>query len=105
MMHLIARSTRLVGVGAVAALVAPALFTGPAVAHPSAARPAAKHAEPLTCATAVPFHRGNFSYPTTLDNRFLPLVPGTKYVLEGRANRGGGATPPKVGVIVSGPAQ
>jgi hypothetical protein len=33
-----------------------------------------------------------FSDPTTIDNRWLPLVPGNQFVLEGTANRGQGAS-------------
>jgi hypothetical protein len=33
-----------------------------------------------------------FSAPTSVDNRWLPLVPGTQFVLEGTANRGQGAS-------------
>ena len=36
------------------------------------------------------FDRGNFSDPTRIDNRWLPLAPGSEFVMEGRANRGGG---------------
>lgn len=37
------------------------------------------------------FDSSNFSEDSTaIDNRFLPLVPGTQFVLEGRANRGSG---------------
>ncbi len=34
-----------------------------------------------------------FSDPTTIDNEWFPLVPGTQFVLEGRANRGQGRLP------------
>jgi len=34
-----------------------------------------------------------FSNPTTIDNQWFPLVPGTQFVLEGRANRGQGRLP------------
>jgi hypothetical protein len=35
----------------------------------------------------LPVH--HFPAPTKIDNPYFPLVPGTQYVLEGRANRGG----------------
>jgi hypothetical protein len=35
--------------------------------------------------------RGAFSNPVRIDNRWLPLTPGTQFVYEGRANRGQGA--------------
>jgi len=31
-----------------------------------------------------------FGHSTRINNKFYPLVPGTQFVLEGRANRGGG---------------
>jgi hypothetical protein len=34
-----------------------------------------------------------FSDPTTIDNEWFPLVPGTQFVLEGKANRGSGRLP------------
>jgi hypothetical protein len=34
--------------------------------------------------------RGKFSHPVKIDNRWLPLAPGTQFILEGRANRGQG---------------
>lgn len=37
----------------------------------------------------LPVH--HFPAPTTIDNQYFPLVPGTQYVLEGRASRGGAA--------------
>jgi hypothetical protein len=36
------------------------------------------------------FERGNFTNPTTIDNRWSPLVPGTQFTFVGRANRGEG---------------
>jgi hypothetical protein len=33
---------------------------------------------------------GHFSDPTRIDNRWLPLAPGTQYVLQGSWNRGAG---------------
>jgi len=61
----------------------------PATAAPSgaaAARPA----------TERDFDRRNFTHPTRIDNRWTPLVPGTQYVFEGRANRGHGRRPHQV---------
>ena len=37
-----------------------------------------------------PFDPNNFSNPTHINNRWLPLVPGTVLELRGQANRGGG---------------
>jgi hypothetical protein len=36
------------------------------------------------------FDQRNFSHATRIDNRWFPLVPGTQFVFEGRANRGHG---------------
>jgi hypothetical protein len=44
----------------------------------------------------APYDPANFTHPTRIDNRFLPLVPGTQIVLEGVANRGGGLLPHRV---------
>jgi hypothetical protein len=44
---------------------------------------------PSDCQRAVAFDPGEFRDSTEIDNRFLPLVPGTQLVLEGRANRTG----------------
>jgi hypothetical protein len=46
-----------------------------------------------TCQPIVPFRAENFERSTRIDNKFLPLVPGTELTLEGRANRGGGILP------------
>jgi len=41
-----------------------------------------------TCQPIVPFDPGNFHHPTRIDNRYLPLVPGTQRVYEGEASGG-----------------
>jgi hypothetical protein len=56
---------------------------------------------PPDCQRAVEFHTAEFSNPTQIDNRFLPLVPGTQLVLEGTANRGPGALPHTVTFTVT----
>lgn len=48
------------------------------------------------CAPFTPFDAGNFTRSATIDNPWLPLVPGTQFVLEGQANRGGGLLPHRV---------
>ena len=48
-----------------------------------------------------PFEPDNFFNPTQINNRFLPLVPGTVLVLEGQASRGGGGAPHRVMFIVT----
>ncbi len=50
----------------------------------------------MPCDPAVPFDPKNFSDPTTIDNPSLPMVPGTRLVLKGQADRGGGLTPHRV---------
>jgi hypothetical protein len=42
------------------------------------------------------FDRRNFPEDPRVDNRFLPLVPGTQFILEGRAIRGGAPLPHRV---------
>lgn len=43
----------------------------------------------------------NFSAPTKITNRWLPLAPGTRTVLEGRANDGGGVLPHRISFTVT----
>ena len=47
-------------------------------------------------ATESDFDARSFSDPTRIDNRWSPLVPGTRFVYEGRANRGEGRLPHRV---------
>jgi hypothetical protein len=42
-----------------------------------------------SCDPVGPFASKDFTRSTTIDNQFLPLVPGTRFILEGRANRTG----------------
>jgi hypothetical protein len=42
---------------------------------------------------APAFDARNFSDPTRIDNKWFPLVPGTQFIMEGRANRGQGRLP------------
>jgi len=53
------------------------------------------------CGPISSFDPSNFSHSTRVDNRWYPLVPGTQYVLEGRANRGGGVLPHRVVIVVT----
>ena len=55
---------------------------------------AARGAEP--CGSAVNFDPRNFSHPTIIDNPYLPMVPGTRLVLKGQADRGGGVAAHRV---------
>jgi hypothetical protein len=56
---------------------------------------------PPTCAPATEFGASNFPSSPKVNNPLFPLVPGTKAILEGRANRGGGALPHKVTFTVT----
>lgn len=42
------------------------------------------------CGASNHFQRQNFTNPTRISNRFFPLQPGTVFILDGTANRGGG---------------
>ena len=48
------------------------------------------------CELFTAFDFRNFSNPTRIDNLWLPMTPGRRYVLEGLANRGGGLLPHRV---------
>lgn len=54
-----------------------------------------------TCDAAQPFDRARFTAPTTINNSWLPLAPGTQFTLEGRSNRGGGVLPHQVILTVT----
>lgn len=45
------------------------------------------------CTPFTPFANARFSNPTNINNPWLPLIPGTQYVLTGQANRGLGVKP------------
>jgi hypothetical protein len=48
------------------------------------------------CPRLVDYDTATFTQSTTIDNQFLPLVPGTQMVLEGRASRTGPPLPHRV---------
>jgi hypothetical protein len=48
------------------------------------------------CAVLQEFDRRAFTDPTRIDNRYLPLVPGAQYILEGVSNRTGLPLPHRV---------
>jgi hypothetical protein len=56
-------------------------------ASPAAAQTAP--ALPPGCDRLVEYDPGQFGSSTVIDNKYLPLIPGTQLVLEGRANRTG----------------
>jgi hypothetical protein len=48
------------------------------------------------CGAANHFLQRNFTRSTQIDNRWMPLVPGLQFILDGVANRGGGPLPHRV---------
>lgn len=48
------------------------------------------------CGASNIFNKRNFTNPTRIDNKWLPLTPGTQFILDGVANRGGGILPHRV---------
>ena len=42
------------------------------------------------CDEVVRFERDAFTRPTRINNKWMPLVPGTQFIFEGRINQGGG---------------
>jgi hypothetical protein len=48
------------------------------------------------CEASNVFRRSNFTNPTRIDNKWSPLVPGTQFILDGEADRGGGLLPHRV---------
>lgn len=56
---------------------------------------------PAGCPQPVAFDSDEFPLRPKIDNKWLPLIPGTQLTLEGRANRGGGALPHTVTFTVT----
>ena len=91
-----------------ATLVALSLLTGSGsawaassqAATPDAASAAGTTANP-SCDPLTSFNRHAFTHSTTINNRWLPWVPGTLFVFQGRANRGGGLLPHRVVTVVT----
>jgi hypothetical protein len=80
------------------------LFVTTAVAGAALSQASAQVSDPTLppdCQRLVAFDPNNFENSTVIDNELLPLVPGTQLVLEGRANRGGGALPHTVTFTVT----
>lgn len=50
----------------------------------------------VDCVQPIAFDSNNFPNPTTIDNTWLPLVPGTQFIYEGEADRGEGVLPHQV---------
>jgi hypothetical protein len=59
----------------------------------AAAGPASAQSVTPPCPRAVDFAQAQFPPHPVIDNTWLPLTPGTRLTLEGRANRGGGPLP------------
>jgi hypothetical protein len=62
----------------------------------SPASAASKPDPRLSRITDKGYDRTNFSDPTTIDNKWFPLAPGTQFVFEGRSDRGRGRLPHRV---------
>jgi hypothetical protein len=56
---------------------------------------------PAGCDRLVQFDSAQFGSSTVIDNKYLPLTPGTQHVLEGRANRTGQLLPHTVTFTVT----
>jgi hypothetical protein len=54
-----------------------------------------------SCKLIVNFQRSNFSKPAKINNKWLPLAPGTKFVLDGKANWGSGLRRHRVVFIIT----
>lgn len=57
------------------------------------ARPALGDVECPACEPLGVYEADGFERPTRINNRWLPLKPGTQMVLQGQSNRGGGLLP------------
>jgi hypothetical protein len=66
-----------------------------------AAAPAQAQGTDPPCPRLVDYETAAFTQSTTIDNQFLPLVPGTQMVLEGRASRTGEPLPHRVTFTVT----
>ena len=53
------------------------------------------------CDALADFESADFGDSTTIDNPWFPLIPGTRYILQGFANRGGGELPHTVTFTVT----
>src|SRR3989304_4345726 len=92
------RFVRLTTVAVLLPLLASAAAAAASAGQATASSPprAASGPAKLPCDPAADFNATDFSNPTTIDNEWLPLVPGTQLILARLANRGGGLLPPPV---------
>jgi hypothetical protein len=89
-------------VGAGAMVVAMMVTSAPARAATAGPASAVRAASPVrSCDSITPFDRRNFTDPTRIDNRFLPFVPGTQFILEGSAATSGGAVTRRIVLTVT----
>jgi len=79
--------------GAVTVALATLVPAGDASAAPATGSAADASAQAARCTLPVPFRASNFHHPTRIDNRFLPLIPGTQHVYQGQVTGGGGTQP------------
>ena len=75
------------------------LLTGVNAAGASSVSTSASSA--LPCAPISNFRAGDFTNPTKIDNRWLPLLPGMQYILDGTTNSGTGGQAHRVIFTVS----
>lgn len=83
------------------ALVVSACGAQGAPAHRAGTSTTAPPAAPARPVLDTDFDRARFPDVPRIDNRFTPLVAGTRYVLEGRADRGSGRRPHRVVLTVT----
>jgi hypothetical protein len=99
-----ARRIQFATVGGLTALLllasgAPAASAAPTSGNAPTSGTAAKQNNP--CDPVTRLASENFPKWPKITNRFLPLIPGMEFTLEGRANRGGGPLPHTVVLTVT----
>jgi hypothetical protein len=87
--------------GGGAAPAAPVPVTTPPASSSSSPPTSTVARTPVAVPTCEPVNvpalkPADFPSPTKIDSQWMPLVPGTRMVLEGRANRGGGVLPHRI---------
>jgi hypothetical protein len=92
----LAIAASLLALGSLAAVNGPVWAGGKVAAGGSGPR-----SDTPRCGPYTNFSPENFENSARIDNRWLPLLPGTRYVLTGRANRGGGLLPHTVSFTVT----
>jgi len=80
-------------VGSATVALAVLLPAGIASAAPGKVSGANSSTLPANCSLPFPFRPGNFDRPTRIDNKYLPLVPGTQFVYQGDVTAGPGTQP------------